>query len=342
MNKEMNAVLIESYKKAFTYRQVGKPVPGPGEVLVKVAASGLCSTDLHIRDGIMDLGKLPRIPGHETAGYIESLGPEVEGWKTGQRVTLAIDIPCGVCRHCCEGNTNRCQSLIRLGFERDGGHADYVAVPQENLVSLPENVGFSEAAILPDAVACMYHCLIGQGQLKRNDRLLILGAGGLGIHGVQIARIAGAKVAATSRNAERLRIAEEFGAVGVNPNTDNLAGFSKDFTKREGFDVVADCVGTVESIKQSLELVRPGGKVLVIAYISEEFRIPSIDFFMREKELLGCRGSTKKDLSIVTDLVSKGEIVPVIGEVFPLSGINKAAESLSAGRVIGRIVLERN
>jgi propanol-preferring alcohol dehydrogenase len=188
----------------------------------------------------------------------------------------------------------------------------------------------------------MYHCLIGQGKLKRNDRLLILGAGGLGIHGVQIARIVGAKPAATSRNAERLRMAEHYGATGINPKTDSLTDFSKDFTEREGFDVIADCVGTVESIKQSLEVVRPGGKVLVIAYISDEFRVPSIDFFMREKELIGCRGSTKNDLSVVTDLVSKGEIEPVIGETFPLSKINEAAECLSEGRVLGRIVLERN
>ncbi len=340
-NKMMNAVVIAKYGSPFQYIEHPVPEPGYNEVLVKVVASGLCSTDLHIRNGRMDLKKLPRIPGHEIAGYIQEIGPGVLKWDVGQRVTVAIDVFCGECRHCLSGHTNRCQYLVRIGFERDGGHADFVVVPQTNLVALPENVSFIQAAILPDAVACIYHSLMEQGNLRANDKILILGAGGLGIHGIQIAKLAGAEVIATSRNKQRLEIAEKYGAVSVNPLKDSLKDVVNEISSHEGLDIVADCVGTVESIKQSLELVRPGGKVLVIAYLTDEFKIPSIDFFMREKEVIGCRGSTKKNLIDVTELVSKGKIVPVIGEHFPLSQINEAVERLANGSVIGRIILER-
>jgi len=337
----MKAVLIKEYGSTFVYADCAVPKPGPNEVLIKVIASGLCSTDLHILAGRMNLGELPRIPGHEIAGIIVETGSAVRNWRIEQRVTVAIDVHCGTCRHCLTGNTQRCSDLTRIGFERDGGHAEYVVVPQGNLVSLPDNVNFEAGAILPDAVACMYHCLIAQGKLGIHDNILILGAGGLGMHGIQIAKLAGADVIATSRNAARLAAAAKYGAISVNPNSGELERIVREMTHAEGLDIVADCIGTRETIRRGLSLVRPGGKVLVIGYLDEEFAIPSLDFFLREKELIGCRGSTKRDLEEVTALVSKGKIVPLIGKHYHLSEIQSAAETLESGDVIGRIVLQR-
>ena len=292
---EMNAAVICRYNEPFEVKRMPVPEIKENEVLVKVTASGLCSTDLHIRDGRMDLGQLPRIPGHETAGYVERIGPGVSGVKEGQRVTVAIDVNCGKCGMCLSGRPNLCRNLIRVGFERDGGHSDYVAVPAENLVPLPDSIGYEEASILPDAVACIYHSLITQGQLEAGQKVLILGAGGLGIHGVQIGVMAGAEVYATSRNSERLNMVERFGGIGINTGKSSLVDVIPEFTNGEGVDIVADCIGTVESVKTALELVRPGGKVLVIAYLAEEFQVPSFDLFIREKEIIGCRGSIKQD-----------------------------------------------
>ena len=338
----MKSVLIKKYGSAFVYTDTKMPVPGHNEVLIKVMASGLCSTDLHLLEGRMNLGELPRIPGHEIAGIIVETGSAVCNWRIDQRVTVAIDIHCGKCRHCLTGNTQRCSDLTRIGFERDGGHAEYVAVPQNNLVSLPDNISFEGGAILPDAVACMYHCLMAQGQLGLHDKILILGAGGLGMHGIQIAKLAGAEVIATSRNAARREMAATYGALAVDPNGGELERVVREMTDAEGLDLVADCVGSRETIRQGLALVRPGGKVLVIGYIDKEFAIPSLDLFLREKELIGCRGSTKWDLMEVTDLVSQGKIVPLIGKHCQLSEIHHAAETLEHGSVIGRIVLQRS
>jgi 2-desacetyl-2-hydroxyethyl bacteriochlorophyllide A dehydrogenase len=337
----MKAVLIKEYGSSFVYADRAIPAPGPHEVLLKVIASGLCSTDLHILAGRMNLGKLPRIPGHEIAGIIVETGSAVHAWRINQRATVAIDVHCGTCRHCLTGNTQRCSALTRIGFERDGGHAEYVVVPQGNLVSLPDNVGFEAGAILPDAVACMYHCLIDQGKLGLHDKILILGAGGLGMHGIQIGKLAGAEVIITSRNQARLAVATKYGAIAVNPNSGDLEGIVREMTNGEGLDIVADCIGTRETIRQGLALLRPGGKVLAIGYLDEEFAVPSLDLFFREKEIMGCRGSTKRDLKEVTELVSKGKIVPLIGKHFPLSEIHTAAQTLKNGDVIGRIVLQR-
>ena len=191
MSDSMRAVVIARYGGSLEATRRPVPRPGSGEVLVQVRASGLCSTDLHLLSGRQPLGDLPRVVGHELAGDVVELGAGVKDWRLGDRVTAAIDVTCGRCQHCLTGATQRCRSMQRIGFERDGGHADYVAVPASNLVLLDAEISYAAAAILPDAVACMYHSLIHQGGVGIGQRVLILGVGGLGIHGVQIARSPG-------------------------------------------------------------------------------------------------------------------------------------------------------
>src|SRR5512144_2069751 len=163
MQDTMRAVVIARYGGSLEAARRPVPRPRAGEVLVRVRASGLCSTDLHLLSGRQPLGELPRIVGHELAGDVVELGDGVGDWKVGARVTAAIDVTCGRCRHCLSGQTQRCRTMARIGFERDGGHADYVAVPAANLVALDAQIPYEAAAILPDAVACMYHSLVHQG-----------------------------------------------------------------------------------------------------------------------------------------------------------------------------------
>ena len=339
--KTMQAVAVKKYGTQLEIIELPVPEPKSNEVLIKVHASGLCSTDLHLLNGRQSLGDLPRVLGHETAGEIVSLGKNVTNWKEGNRVVVAIDEICGQCIHCLTGQPQRCTNKTRIGFERDGGHADFVAVPSGNLVLLPKNISYKEASILPDAMACMYHSIVNQGQIRINQKIVILGIGGLGIHGVQIAKNAGADVIATSRRAHRLQAAEDYGAVAVNPNETDLKKIVSDVTDGLGADIVADCIGTTASIQQGLTLLRPGGKLLVIAYIDENFEVPSIPLFSMEKEIIGCRGSSKHELSEVVNLVAQEKLEFVIGAEFPLSQIQQAVKLLEAGEVLGRIVLIR-
>ena len=342
MSDTMRAVVIAEYGGSLQAMRRPLPRPGPGEVLVRVRASGLCSTDLHLLSGRQPLGELPRIVGHELAGDVVDLGAGVAGWQAGDRVTAAIDVTCGRCRHCLAGDTQLCRSMQRIGFERDGGHADYVAVPAANLVALGPDIAYEAAAILPDAVACMYHSLIHQGAVGIGQRVLILGVGGLGIHGVQIARCAGAEVMATSRQPQRIAVAEQYGAVGIDPGRESLEAAVASFTAGEGVDVVVDNVGNRASVLQGLKLLRPGGRFLVVAYLDESFEVPSIPLFKTEQQIIGCRGSTRQDLIDVVRLVQAGKLTPVLGASYPLERIGDAAERLESGDLVGRIWLTRD
>ena len=337
----MRAVVVSQYGGSLEVMDRPIPRPASGEVLVRVRASGLCSTDLHLLSGRQPLGELPRILGHELAGELAELGHGVAGWQVGDRVTAAIDVTCGRCRHCQTGETQRCTAMQRIGFERDGGHAEYVTLPAANLVALPAELSYEGAAILPDAVACMYHSLIHQGGLCLGQRVVILGVGGLGIHGVQIARLSGAQVVATSRQEKRLALAERYGAKGVNPARQSLEEAVAEVTGGEGVDLVVDNIGTRASVRQGLGLLRPGGRFLVVAYLDETFEIPSIPLFKTEQQIIGCRGSTKQDLIDVVRLTQLGQLTPVIGAQYSLEQIREAAARLESGDLVGRIVLTR-
>ena len=337
----MRAVVIARYGGTLELTRRPAPRSGFGEVLVQVHASGLCSTDLHLLAGRQKLGDLPRIIGHELAGEIVEVGDGVTRWRLGDRVTAAIDITCGRCRHCLAGETQRCVTMRRIGFEQDGGHADFVTVPAANLVEVPPDISYAAASILPDAVAFMYHSLVHQGRVGVGQRVLILGVGGLGIHGVQIARSAGAEVLATSRRWERVALAEEYGAIGVNAKDQSLDHAVASFTQGEGVDLVVDNIGTRDSVREGLSVLRPGGKHLLVGYLDETLEIPSMRFFKTEQEIIGCRGSTKQDLIDVVRLVQLGRITPVIGAHYKLEQIDEAAERLAAGDLVGRIVLTR-
>ena len=341
MPDTMRAVVIASYGGSLQATRRPIPRPGPGEVLIRVRASGLCSTDLHLLSGRQPLGNLPRIVGHELAGDVVELGNGVAHWRQGDRVTAAIDVICGSCRHCLAGETQLCRSMKRIGFERDGGHADYVAVPEANLVALPAEISYEAAAILPDAVACMYHSLIHQGGVGLGQRILILGVGGLGIHGVQIAKYVGAEVLATSRQQQRVALAEQYGAVGINTAHESLEAAVARFTDGEGVDVVVDNIGNRASVRQGLTMLRPGGKFLVVAYLDEMFEVPSMPLFKTEQQIIGCRGSTKQDLIDVVRLVRAGQVTPVLGASYALDQIQEAAARLESGNLVGRIWLTR-
>jgi len=342
MPDAMHAVVIARYGGSLQAAMRPIPHPSPGEVLVRVRASGLCSTDLHLLSGRQPLGDLPRIVGHELAGDVVELGEGVTHWRQGDRVTAALDVTCGRCRHCLGGQTQLCRAMTRIGFERDGGHADYVAVPATNLVALPAKISYEAAAILPDAVACMYHSLIHQGGVSIGQRILILGVGGLGIHGVQIARSAGAEVLATSRQPRRVALAEQYGAVGVNTAHESIETAVARFTDGEGVDVVVDNIGNRASVRQGLSVLRPGGKFLVVAYLDETFEVASMPLFKTEQQIIGCRGSTKQDLIDVVRLVQTGQVTPVLGASYTLDQIREAVARLESGDLVGRIWLSRS
>jgi propanol-preferring alcohol dehydrogenase len=243
------------------------------------------------------------------------------------------------CPQCRQGRSNICRSLKRIGFEIDGTHAEFLVVPEANLVRLPDVIPFDGGCILADAVASVYHALVGRAKLRVGDRVVLLGIGGVSIHGVQIARMCGAEVLATSRQPARMQKALEMGAARVvNPETEDLPKAVFDFTSGEGADVILDAIGLENSIRQAIDMLRPGGKVIAFGNIEATFSVGFTDLFLREKDILGVRANTKDDLVAVTALAAAGKLTPLVSRHFHLKDFDLAVRELESNNLVGRAV----
>jgi alcohol dehydrogenase, propanol-preferring len=333
----MWAAVLEEYHQPLRVREVDIADPGPLEVMVQVKACGLCSTDVHISEGMIPSVRLPLIPGHEFAGVVAKVGAGVQTFAEGDRVVVCVDAGCGRCDFCLRGETNRCSNLVRIGFERSGGMAEYVNVPAANLEQISDHVSFEEAAIVPDAVVCMYRGLKTLGGVSVGSKLAIAGVGGLGMQGIRLARLLGAHITCTSRNDEKLELAKTLGADRtVNTRKENLLDVARSVG---GFDVVADLIGTRESVMEAVCACRNGGKVVALAYVDPTMEIPSYDIVIREKQVVGSRAVSRSEFREVVNLVNSGKVRPHIGELIPIRQVNEALANLKNGKYLTRTVL---
>lgn len=338
----MKAAVLKAFHQPLAVEEMPIPQPGPGEVLVKVMASGLCLTDVHIQEGIIPSVKPPYIPGHEMAGIVWKLGENVQdkGLRTGMHVICGIDITCGECALCRGGSENLCLKRVRIGFERDGSHGQYAVVPYANLHPISHEIPFDQACIIPDAVACMYRAIKHQGRVSPGDRVLFYGTGALGLQGVQIAKCLGAMVYASARTQAKLDHALAFGADRViNTREKDLVGEIMSITGGQLCDVVFDLVGDTGTIDLLLRCVRPGGKVIALAYAVDHFTVNCQELVIKEKEVLGLRGSTTRDLLDAIALVESKRIIPYVSNHFSLEQINEALDFLRASKGLGRSVI---
>ncbi|MDR3231586.1 MAG: alcohol dehydrogenase catalytic domain-containing protein [Synergistaceae bacterium] len=336
----MKAAVLREFHRPLSLEEREIPSPGDGEVLVKVRASGLCVSDLHIQDGMIASTPLPHVPGHETAGEVAALGENVRNFSVGDHVIVGIDVTCGECRFCRTGRGNLCKNLKRTGFELDGGHAEYVTARREQLFKIDHAVPFAEACIIPDAVACMYHAIKAQAGVRAGDRALILGAGGLGMQGIRILKYFGAETWCTSRQKAKLDLARSLGADhALDSTAATLVAEIERMTDGEMCDVVFDNIGIASSVQTSLGLIRPGGKVVVVGYNDPAFTVGYQDLVIREKEVIGIRGSTRQEIAEVVRLAERGKIKPFVWRTIPFEEINEGLNALRKGESMGRTVV---
>lgn len=340
MTKLMKAAILKEFGKPLVIEEKKIPIPGPHEVLVHVRASGLCVSDIHIQDGIINTVQTPYTPGHEMAGIIEEVGAGVTRVKKGDHIVAAIDIICGHCKYCLSGRTNLCQSLIRIGFERDGSHEEYCVIPEENAFKIADHIPFDQATGLTDAVGCMYNAIRNRANIRPGSRVLILGTGGLGMNAIQIAKVFGAEVYATSRQQKKLELSLDIGADAViNTKEQDLKEEIKRLTHGEMCDVVIDNIGIRDSVNQALSVVCAGGRVIVSGYNDPVFEADFQDVMKYEKEIVGMRGMTRSDLSEVIALVEQGKIIPYVYKTIPFERINDGLDMLRTGAAKGRVVM---
>jgi propanol-preferring alcohol dehydrogenase len=336
----MKAAVLERFREPLAVQEVPSPTPGVGEVLVRVRAAGICRTDLKIVDGAIPTVRPPVILGHEPAGEIVETGAGVHGLSTGQRVAVGLDVSCGACAYCRRGEFNYCAALERLGFERDGALAEFIAVPARNIVPLPDTVPFEIAATLPDAVGSSYHSVVRRGVVRPSQTVVVYGLGGLGLVAVQVAVLSGARVLAVARDPGRRGLAEELGASwSVNPEETDVPTAVRDVTAGLGADAFFDFVGIEGSVEMGARSCRKGGRVVVVGYMITELVTDMRALVYDEIAILGSRGSTLADQHEAAQLIANGLIRPVVGRELELDEVNEGLQLLRDGAVSGRIIV---
>jgi L-iditol 2-dehydrogenase len=319
----MKALMLSRYEN-LEVMDIPEPVCAPDEVLIRVAACGICGSDVHGYDGGSGRRIPPVVMGHEAAGIIERVGTDVKDWNPGDRVTFDSTVYCGHCEFCRRGEVNLCDNRQVLGvscgdYRRNGAFAELVAVPARILYHLPDGFPFEEAAML-EAVSVALHG-VRVTQMKGGESALIIGAGMIGLLTAQAARAAGCKsVTIADVDAGRLKMAEE---VGI-PDTLHLTGqeLIGEVLRRtggRGVDVVLEAVGRAETVVASIECVRRGGTVTLIGNIQPEVPLPLQRVVTREVRLQGSCSSAGEYTEAIR-LMSNGAITvkPLISATSPL------------------------
>lgn len=343
----MTAAVLEVTGAPLQLRQVPVPQPGPDEALVRVRACAVDHLDVAMRDGKRADVELPLILGHEVAGEVVAFGDGVAdsraGVAVGDRVAMTLYITCGACRHCQTGRETICERFGGyIGGKRQGGYAEYIAVPAANLVPLPDGIGFPEGSILANALGTPYHALVSRMRLRAGERVVITGAGGgVGLHAVQIACMLGASVLGVDVTPEKLAAARDAGAeVAVDGRSGSLTEAIRDWTAGRGADAVLELVGPATMVETLPALARGGRLVVVGTQTGREFNLDPMALFRDEWSLIGSRNCSKAELREVVDLVASGRLQPIVTGRFPLADAEFALQRQRDHAVISREVLE--
>jgi D-arabinose 1-dehydrogenase-like Zn-dependent alcohol dehydrogenase len=330
----MRAAVLRAFGRPLELTEVPDPVPGPEEALVRVRAVGICGTDLKIIAGAFPDTPLPLVPGHEVAGELVA---DTGHLAAGTRVACYVYDPCGGCRWCQGGQETLCPASRRLGFDRWGGLADLIAVPRRNLLPFPAGVPFELAAVAMDAVTAPWRALTERARIGSGETLAVVGAGGLGLSGIQIARAAGARVAAVDPLAGNRELALQAGAeLAVEParatQVREWAG--------EGCDVAFEASGTREGFEVAAAVLRMGGRLVCCGYRpGQEYGLDSARLVLGEITVLGSRNGSRNDARAALAAVAEGRVRPQVTERLPLEAAERALERLREGGVRGRVVV---
>lgn len=319
----MKALLLSEYGRLETV-DVPMPRPGPDEVLIRVAACGICGSDVHGYDGSSGRRIPPIIMGHEAAGTIVAAGAGASGAREGQPVTFDSTIYCGECEYCRKGEVNLCERRQVLGvstpeYRREGAFAQYVAVPNRVVHKLPASIPFAEAAMI-EPLAVAVHA-VSLSNLRKGDAALVIGAGMIGLLVLQALKQAGCpQVFVSDIDGTRLQMAKDLGAGAIiNAKESDAVAEVKTLTSGAGVDVALEAVGSTPTVKTAIESVRKGGTVTLIGNIAPTVEIPLQAVVSRQIRLQGSAASSGEYPRCIEMLASGAvNVKPLISVVAPL------------------------
>jgi 2-desacetyl-2-hydroxyethyl bacteriochlorophyllide A dehydrogenase len=340
----MKAVLFREHggPDALSYEDLPEPTIGPEDVRVRVKACALNHLDIWIRQGNPAYPMtLPHVPGSDAAGIVEQVGGHVDSVTVGQRVFVSPGISCWKCDQCLAGRDNLCRSYGLVGAKTHGSYAEYLKVPFRNVLPIPENLSFEQAAAFPLVSVTASHMLFALAGLQHGETVLIMGAGsGVGSMAVQMAKLAGARVMATVGSDDKIPRAVILGADAViNHTKEKVSERAKLLTEGHGVDVVIEHIGP-EVWDTCLDSLARGGRLITCgATTGGEVKLNLRFVFARQLTIKGAYMGTRAELVKASELMGQGRLTSVIDRTFPLHEARAAQELMLSRRFFGKILL---
>lgn len=344
MSETMQAVVLEKFggpEVLDNLCEVPIPRPGATEVLVRVRSCAVCYLDTIVRSGIRPGVELPLILGHEISGVVVEPGAAVAGLSPGDRVASTYRGVCGHCWYCRAERSALCDNVRAMGLDRNGGYAEYVVLPASSISPIPDGVADDAATIAGCVLGAVWKGVVQKGRIRPGETVLVTGSsGGAGIHSVQMAKLAGARVLALTTSPDKVGAIRAAGADEVlHGTTDEILGRVKDLTNGRGVNVVLECVGKATA-GLSFRALEKGGRLVLIGELGVEptpFSVPRMLY--RETEVYGVASPSAGELAQVLELIARGDLTPAVGTALPLSDASQAHQLLADRAHTGRIIL---
>lgn len=329
----MKAVRLVETGKPLQMQDIPLPAIGDRDVLVRVKAAGICHSDVHYRAGTSPVRDLPVTPGHEVAGVVEKAGALVSNFKAGDRVCLHYMVTCGECAYCSRGTEQFCIHGKMIGKHRDGGYAEYIAIPARSVVHLPDNVSFEHGAVMMCSSATSFHAL-RKARMQPGETVAVFGAGGLGMSAIQLAKVFGAlQVYAVDISDDKLRLAESFGAIPVNARDGDPVAQIQRLTGGKGVDVALEVIGLPLTMKQAVQSLGLFGRAVMVGITRAPFEVDSyFELIGKEAEIIGSDDHLMTELLQLVEFARRGllDLSQVVTRTVPLEAgaINGVMDNL--------------
>lgn len=327
--------------KAYVLNRIGGPLelvempmpkPSNDEVLIRVKATGICHSDLHVIKG-MRRTRLPIVLGHECAGIIEEVGDSVENVSVGERVSVWYTIPCNMCETCMRGMHHACPNRRSIGHDINGGYAEYMVAPANNVLKLPPEVSFEVGAIIGCAVGTAFHA-VHMACIEAGDEVVIYGLGGVGLHVAMLCKMMGAgTVIGVDLNQSKRAIAKDFGIdYFINPADSDPIKEILHLTNQSGVDKAFECIGSSETYKIVMQSIKPTGKIIFVGLCMNPVTFEPFPLLYKEAKILFSVNHTLEEQQRLINLTRKGliDLSKSITHKMPLSRINEGFELLQA------------
>lgn len=363
MSKRMKAAVLYEYGKPLVIEEITLDPPKYGEVMIRMAASGICHSDVNIAIGEAKADSLPIVLGHEAAGIVEAVGESVAQVKPGDRVAAGICRSCGRCFYCINGYPNNCETShvldteirahnqkgepIKLGM-RVASWAEYAIVDQTQIVSIPDGISLETAALIGCGVITGVGAVINTAQVEAGSSVVVMGLGGVGINSVQAARLVGARhIIAVDILDSKLETARTFGATHlINPSRDDPVKIVKDLTAGRGADYVFVTVGNAKAVTQSFEMIRKRGTSVLIGLIGDDGTapLPVSRMALTEGRVIGSfLGSTRLSVMVpqLLELYQQQRLKldELVTARYPLEKINEAIAIVNKGEAVRNVIV---